>query len=105
MREAVVLKLCQGWTLPEIAARISRSVPSVASLLRRGLKDLRKQLVELRVLGPAEASPVSVYDESDGMLDQRVELPAPTPLFSVMGELGPTPLPDAPEIPDDEPSA
>jgi hypothetical protein len=66
---------------------------------------VKGQLVELRVLGPAEAPPASGYDESDVMLDPWVELPAPTPLFSVVGEFGPTPLPDVPDIPDDEPSA
>jgi RNA polymerase sigma-70 factor (ECF subfamily) len=44
MREVVVLKHCQGWTLPRIAERIGRSVPAVASLLRRGLEELRKRL-------------------------------------------------------------
>jgi RNA polymerase sigma-70 factor (ECF subfamily) len=44
MREVVVLKHCQGWTLPRIADRIGRSVPSVASLLRRGLEELRNRL-------------------------------------------------------------
>jgi DNA-directed RNA polymerase specialized sigma24 family protein len=44
MREVVVLKHCQGWTLPQIAERIGRSVPSVAALLRRGLEELRKRL-------------------------------------------------------------
>ena len=44
MREVVVLKHCQGWTLPQIAQRIGRSVPSVASLLRRGLEALRNRL-------------------------------------------------------------
>jgi RNA polymerase sigma-70 factor (ECF subfamily) len=44
MREVVVLKHCQGWTLPQIAERIGRSVPAVASLLRRGLEELRNRL-------------------------------------------------------------
>ncbi len=44
MREVVVLKHCQGWALPQIAEWIGRSVPSVASLLRRGLEELRNQL-------------------------------------------------------------
>jgi RNA polymerase sigma-70 factor, ECF subfamily len=44
MREVVVLKHCQGWTLPRIAERTVRTVPSVASLLRRGLEELRNQL-------------------------------------------------------------
>jgi RNA polymerase sigma-70 factor, ECF subfamily len=44
MREVVVLKHCQGWTLQQIADRIERSVPAVASYLRRGLERLRGQL-------------------------------------------------------------
>lgn len=44
MREVVVLKHCQGWTLQQIADRIERSVPAVASLLRRGLEELRRRL-------------------------------------------------------------
>jgi RNA polymerase sigma-70 factor (ECF subfamily) len=44
MREVVVLKHCQGWTLQQIAERIDRTVPAVASLLRRGLEELRNQL-------------------------------------------------------------
>jgi RNA polymerase sigma-70 factor (ECF subfamily) len=44
MREVVVLKHCQGWTLPQIAERTGRTVPSVASLLRRGLEELRKRM-------------------------------------------------------------
>jgi RNA polymerase sigma-70 factor, ECF subfamily len=44
MREVLVLKHCQGWTLPQIAERMGKSVPSVASLLRRGLEELRKRL-------------------------------------------------------------
>ena len=66
---------------------------------------VKGQLVELRVLGPAAARPVAVYDDSDVMLDPWVELPQPAPLFSVTGEFGLTPLPDVPEIPDDGDSA
>jgi RNA polymerase sigma-70 factor (ECF subfamily) len=44
MREVVVLKHCQGWALQRIAERIGRSVPAVASLLRRGLEELRRRL-------------------------------------------------------------
>jgi RNA polymerase sigma-70 factor (ECF subfamily) len=44
MREVVVLKHCQGWTLRRIADRTGRSVPAVASLLRRGLEQLRTRL-------------------------------------------------------------
>ena len=54
--------------------------------------------IELRVLGPAEVRPVSVYDESDVMLDPWDEFPQPTPMFSVTGEFGSTPLPDVPEM-------
>lgn len=43
-REVVVLKHCQGMTLQQIGERIGRSVPAVASLLRRGLQSLRNQL-------------------------------------------------------------
>ena len=63
--------------------------------------EVKGQLVELRVLGPTAARPVSAYDESDVMLDPWVELPQPTPVFSVVGEFGPIALPDVPEIPDD----
>jgi RNA polymerase sigma-70 factor, ECF subfamily len=44
MREVVLLKHCQGWTLQEISVRLSKSIPSIASLLRRGLEQLRHQL-------------------------------------------------------------
>src|SRR5262249_38038540 len=40
-REVVVLKHLRGWTLQRIADHIGRTVPAVASLLRRGLADLR----------------------------------------------------------------
>ncbi len=44
MREVVVLKHCQGLKLQQIGERIGRSVPAVASLLRRGLAELRTRL-------------------------------------------------------------
>jgi RNA polymerase sigma-70 factor (ECF subfamily) len=44
MREVAVLKHCQGLTLQAIADRIGKTVPAVASLLRRGLADLRTRL-------------------------------------------------------------
>ncbi len=44
IREAVVLKHCQGWTLQQVADHTGRSVPAVASLLRRGLEQLRQTL-------------------------------------------------------------
>jgi RNA polymerase sigma-70 factor, ECF subfamily len=44
MREVVVLKHCQGLSLQQIGERIRRSIPAVASLLRRGLEALRNQL-------------------------------------------------------------
>ncbi len=43
-REAVVLKHCRGWTLAEIAEHLGRTPSAVASLLHRGLKQLRKLL-------------------------------------------------------------
>jgi DNA-directed RNA polymerase specialized sigma24 family protein len=44
-REVVVLKHCQGWTLRHIADHLGKSVPTVASLLRRGLEEPRRQLI------------------------------------------------------------
>lgn len=44
IREVVVLEHCQGLTLRQIADRIGKSVPAVASLLRRGLAGLRTRL-------------------------------------------------------------
>jgi RNA polymerase sigma-70 factor, ECF subfamily len=44
-REVVVLKHLRGWTLQQIAEHLGRTVPAVASLLRRGLEDLRRRLV------------------------------------------------------------
>lgn len=43
-REVVVLKHLRGWTLQRIGSHLGRTVPSVASLLRRGLEDLRNRL-------------------------------------------------------------
>jgi RNA polymerase sigma-70 factor (ECF subfamily) len=43
-REVVVLKHCQNLTLQQIGERMGRTVPAVASLLRRGLESLRNQL-------------------------------------------------------------
>lgn len=45
-REAVVLKHCRGWTLAEIADHLGRTTAAVASLLHRGLKQLRELLHE-----------------------------------------------------------
>jgi RNA polymerase sigma-70 factor (ECF subfamily) len=45
-REAVVLKYLQGMDLPQIAEAMTKSVPSVAGLLRRGLARLRELLPE-----------------------------------------------------------
>jgi hypothetical protein len=74
--------------------------------------------VELRVLGTAEVPSsaaydesiagvpsLAAYDESDVMLDPWVEFPRPTSKFSVIAKFGPAPLPDAPEIPNDEEDA
>jgi RNA polymerase sigma-70 factor (ECF subfamily) len=44
-REVVVLKHLRGWTLQQIGEHLGRTVPAVASLLRRGLEDLRQRLL------------------------------------------------------------
>jgi RNA polymerase sigma-70 factor, ECF subfamily len=44
MREVVILKHCRGQTLQQIADQLGKTVPSVASLLRRGLEALRHRL-------------------------------------------------------------
>jgi RNA polymerase sigma-70 factor (ECF subfamily) len=43
-REVLLLRHCQGWSLAEIGAHLGRSRAAVASLLRRGLQQLRGQL-------------------------------------------------------------
>jgi RNA polymerase sigma-70 factor (ECF subfamily) len=43
-REVLLLRHCQGWSLAEISAHLGRSRAAVASLLRRGLKQLRHHL-------------------------------------------------------------
>lgn len=43
-REVLLLRHCQGWALNDIAERLGRSRAAVASLLRRGLKQLRQHL-------------------------------------------------------------
>ena len=44
-REVIILKHLRGWTLQRIADHLDSTVPAVASLLRRGLEDLRRWLV------------------------------------------------------------
>jgi len=44
MREVLVLKHCEGLTLQRIAERTGRTMPAVASLLRRGLEEMRQRL-------------------------------------------------------------
>ena len=44
LREVVVLKHLRGWPLRRIADHLGRTVPAVASLLRRGLEELRRRL-------------------------------------------------------------
>jgi RNA polymerase sigma-70 factor (ECF subfamily) len=46
-REVLVLKHCQGWTLAQIGEHLGRTPAAVASLLRRGLKQLREHLQAL----------------------------------------------------------
>jgi RNA polymerase sigma-70 factor (ECF subfamily) len=45
-REALLLKHCQGWSLAEIGRHLDRSPTAVASLLQRGLRQLREHLRE-----------------------------------------------------------
>jgi RNA polymerase sigma-70 factor (ECF subfamily) len=45
-REALLLRHCQGWALADIARHLGRTRPAVASLLRRGLEQLREHLGE-----------------------------------------------------------
>jgi RNA polymerase sigma-70 factor (ECF subfamily) len=40
-REALVLRHCQGLSVAEISARLGRTPPAVAGLLKRGLAELR----------------------------------------------------------------
>ncbi len=52
---------------------------------------------------PVAAEPESLLNESDIMLDAWVELPAPEPTgHIVITKLGTAPLPDIPDIPDDD---
>jgi RNA polymerase sigma-70 factor (ECF subfamily) len=44
LREVVLRKHCRGQTLREIADQLGKSMPAVASLLRRGLEALRHRL-------------------------------------------------------------
>ncbi len=43
-REVLLLRHCEGWSLNDIAKHLDRSRAAVASLLRRGLKQLRQHL-------------------------------------------------------------
>jgi RNA polymerase sigma-70 factor (ECF subfamily) len=45
MRDVVVAKYCRGWTLQRTADEMDCTVPAVASLLRRGLEELRKRMM------------------------------------------------------------
>jgi RNA polymerase sigma-70 factor, ECF subfamily len=44
MRDVVILKHCGGQTMQQIADQLGKTVPAVASLLRRGLAALRQRL-------------------------------------------------------------
>jgi RNA polymerase sigma-70 factor (ECF subfamily) len=43
-REVLLLRHCQGWSLGAISEHLGKTRPAVASLLRRGLKELRERL-------------------------------------------------------------
>jgi RNA polymerase sigma-70 factor, ECF subfamily len=42
-REVLLLRYCEGWSLAAIAAHLGKTRPSVASLLRRGLAELKQR--------------------------------------------------------------
>jgi RNA polymerase sigma-70 factor, ECF subfamily len=43
-REVLLLRYCEAWSLAAIAEHLGRTRPSVASLLRRGLTELKQRL-------------------------------------------------------------
>jgi RNA polymerase sigma-70 factor (ECF subfamily) len=45
-REAIVLHYWQGWTTTQIGQHLERTPAAVAGLLKRGLQELRRQLLE-----------------------------------------------------------
>jgi RNA polymerase sigma-70 factor (ECF subfamily) len=45
-REAIVLHYWQGWTTGEIGEHLDRTPAAVAGLLKRGLKELRRKLLD-----------------------------------------------------------
>ena len=47
-RQALILRHCQGLSLAEISARLGRTPPAVAGLLKRGLAELRDLLPDER---------------------------------------------------------
>jgi RNA polymerase sigma-70 factor, ECF subfamily len=47
-RRALIMRHCQGLSLAEISARLGRTPPAVAGLLKRGLAELRNLLPEER---------------------------------------------------------
>ncbi len=49
-RDAVILKHCEGFSLDEVGRRLGRTPAGVASLLGRGLKQLRDQMQNSTVL-------------------------------------------------------
>ena len=49
-RDAVIMKHCEELSLEEVGKRLGRSTAGVASVLRRGLKQLREQLQNSSVL-------------------------------------------------------
>jgi RNA polymerase sigma-70 factor (ECF subfamily) len=51
-REVLLLRHCEGWSLAEIGTHLGRTRAAVASLLRRGLQQLRGHLGQ----GPDEAT-------------------------------------------------
>ncbi|HLX61386.1 MAG TPA: RNA polymerase sigma factor [Planctomycetota bacterium] len=53
-RDVILLKHCQGLSLAEIGAQMDRTPASVASLLRRGLQELRQKLAGTEAVHDSE---------------------------------------------------
>jgi hypothetical protein len=97
--ELIRLKKCGRTSGHWVELRVLRTaeVPSLAAY--------HESDVKLDPLGTAEVPSLAAYHESDVMLDPWVEFPQPKSKFSVIAEFGPAPLPDVPEIPNDEDGA
>lgn len=85
-----------GVSLAEVLGQIELETGQVYRCQVKG------RWIELRVLAPAGVQASGRYDESDVMLDPWVELPLPASSVTVVGEFGPMPPLDIPEISSNE---